>query len=124
MNAGSLQGLRVLLVEDEMLVCMDIQDKLEDFGIEVIGPAARVQEAMEILEFEQIDLVVLDVNLGRETSYPIAERLAARGIPFLLSTGYAEVDPAYKDRPRLQKPFSEQQLAEALRTLSEDMQRP
>lgn len=112
------EDLRVLLVEDEMLVCMDIQDMLEEFGYRVVGPAAQVNQALELIEQEPIDLAVLDVNLGRETSYPIAERLSVRGIPFLFSTGYGEVDPAYRDRPRVQKPFSKQQLFEALRELN------
>lgn len=114
MTDDVLDGLRVLLVEDEMLVCMDLEDMLAEFGCIVVGPAARVNQALDIIEREPFDVAVLDVNLGSERSYPIAERLSARGVPFLLSTGYADVEPAYKDRPRLQKPFSEQQLAKAL----------
>lgn len=117
MSGRGSKELRILLVEDEMLVCMDIQDMLEEFGYRVVGPAAHVNQALDLIEQEPIDLAVLDVNLGRETSYPIAERLSVRGIPFLFSTGYAEVDAAYKDRPRVQKPFSGQQLCEALKEL-------
>lgn len=112
-----LEGVRVLLVEDEMLVCMDIEDMLVGFGCEVVGPAARVDQALELIETVPIDLAMLDVNLGRERSYPIAERLASRGIPFLISTGYAEVDAPYDERPRLQKPFSIEHLAACLKDL-------
>lgn len=118
MTDDVLDGLRVLLVEDEMLVCMDLEDMLAEFGCIVVGPAARVNQALDIIEREPFDVAVLDVNLGSERSYPIAERLSARGVPFLLSTGYADVEPAYQDRPRLQKPFSEQQLAKALAELA------
>lgn len=114
---ASLEGVRVLVVEDEMLVCMDIEDMLVGFGCEVVGPAARVDQALELVERAPIDLAMLDINLGREKSYPIAERLASRGIPFLISTGYAEVDAPFDARPRLQKPFSRKDLAACLRDL-------
>lgn len=117
MTEEMLEGLRVLLVEDEMLVCMDLEDMLTDFGCVVVGPAARVKQALDLIDREPVDAAVLDVNLGSERSYPVAERLSARGVPFLLSTGYADVDADYKDRPRLQKPFSDQQLARALVSL-------
>ncbi|WP_375262392.1 response regulator [Palleronia sp.] len=117
MTVDGLEGLRVLLVEDEMLVCMDLEDMLEQFGCIVVGPAARVKQALDLIEREALDIAVLDVNLGTERSYPIADRLSARGVPFLLSTGYAEVEPSYSDRPRLQKPFSDQQFARALTDL-------
>ncbi|SNR62711.1 response regulator [Paracoccus sediminis] len=111
---SNLAGLRILVVEDEMLVCMDIEDMLEGFGCVIIGPAARVAQALTLLEKEDVDIALLDVNLGREKSYPIVDRLMARGIPFLLSTGYAEIDPPYDQCPKVQKPYSDQQLAKSL----------
>ena len=117
MNERRSEALRVLLVEDEMLVCMDIEDMLEEFGYQVVGPAARVDQALEIIEQEPIDLAVLDINLGRETSYPIAERLSVHATPFMFTSGYAKVDPLYRDRLHIQKPFSDQQLARALEDL-------
>lgn len=111
---SDLAGLRVLVVEDEMLVCMDIEDMLEGFGCIIVGPAARVAQALTILEKEDVDVALLDVNLGRERSYPIIDRLIAKGTPFLLSTGYAEIDPPYDQCPRIQKPYSVQQLARSL----------
>ena len=120
----SLVGLRVLLVEDEMLVCMDIEDMLEEFGCEVVGPAARVAQALAIVDEERIDIALLDVNLGREKSYPIADRLTEKGTPFLLSTGYAEVEPPYDGCLRLQKPFSRKRLAELLEALRKEVRDP
>lgn len=121
---GKLAGLRVLVVEDEMLVCMDIEDMLEEVGCKVVGPAARVSDALAILDTEPVDIALLDVNLGREKSYPIADRLARSGTPFLLSTGYAEVDPPYNDHLRLQKPFSRKHLTEVLEELRREVQTP
>ncbi len=100
-----------------MLVCMDLMDMLSELGCIVVGPAARVQQALGIVEQEPIDLAMLDINLGRETSYPIAERLAALGIPYFFSTGYSVVEPAFENKPRLQKPFSERQLSSVLMSL-------
>lgn len=119
---GTLAGLRVLLVEDEMLVCMDIEDMLEEFGCKVVGPAARVSEALAILDTEPVDIALLDVNLGREKSYPIADRLTQNGTPFLLSTGYAEVEPPYDEHLRLQKPFSRKHLTDVLEALRKEVQ--
>ncbi|MCP1167364.1 response regulator [Limimaricola litoreus] len=117
MNGVALNGLRVLVVEDEMLVCMDLMDMLSELGCIVVGPAARVEQALGIVEREPIDLAMLDINLGRETSYPIAERLAALGIPYFFSTGYSLVESAFENKPRLQKPFSERQLSSVLMSL-------
>lgn len=117
MNGVALNGLRVLVVEDEMLVCMDLMDMLSELGCIVVGPAARVEQALRIVEGEPIDLAMLDINLGRETSYPIAERLAALDIPYFFSTGYSVVEPAFENKPRLQKPFSERQLSSVLMSL-------
>ncbi len=117
MTAMSLRGLRVLLVEDEMIVCMDLEDMLRDLGCVVVGPAARVHQALSLINREPIDLAMLDINLGCETSYPLAERLAMLGIPHFFSTGYSDIEPAFRDRPRLQKPFSEAQLSSLLVSL-------
>ncbi|TGN51522.1 response regulator [Paracoccus liaowanqingii] len=109
-----LQDARVLLVEDEMLICLDIEFMLQELGCKVVGPAATVSKALALIEMEQIDLAVLDVNLGHEKSYPIVDRLTLLDIPLLLSTGYAEIDAPYDDCPRLQKPFSRTQLRDRL----------
>src|SRR4051794_22900016 len=83
-----LSGRRVLVVEDEMIVAWLLQDMLADLGCAVVGPAARVSQALAMIDAEAIDAAVLDVNLNGQKSYPVADALAARGMPFVFSTGY------------------------------------
>ena len=83
-----LSGRRVLVVEDEMIVAWLLQDMLADLGCAVVGPAARVAQALAMIDAEAIDAAVLDVNLNGQKSYPVADALAARGVPFVFSTGY------------------------------------
>ena len=92
---SSLHGARVLLLEDEMIVCMGIEDMLLGLGCEVVGPAARVRQALEILESTRVDVALLDVNLGSETSYPVAERLALLNVPFIFSTGHTTLEKGF-----------------------------
>ena len=111
-SARPVQGLRVLLVEDENLVALLLEDMLADLGHSVVGPVARLKRALEIARHESIDAAILDVNINGEEAYPIAEVLAARNIPFAFSTGYGKgsLPVAYRDRPSLQKPFQQQDL--------------
>ena len=113
---GVLAGLRVLVVEDEALVAMLIEDSLTDLGCEVVALVAGLDEALEVAGREPLDAAVLDVNLAGREVYPAADRLAARGIPFVFATGYGPqgVREAYRDRPALQKPFEPRDLARAL----------
>ena len=112
----SLKGLRVLLVEDEGMVSMMIETYLEELGCDVVGSAARLNDALEKARTLQLDAAVLDVNLAGHLSYPVAELLLARGVSVIFSTGYgAEGLPAgWRDFPVLSKPFKADQLAEAL----------
>lgn len=98
---------RVLVVEDEMLVAMMVEDMLAELGHEVVGPAMRLEAALSLARNATIDIAVLDVNLGGAKSFPIADVLKGRGIPFLFATGYGRkgVDAAYKDAIVLDKPF-------------------
>jgi DNA-binding response OmpR family regulator len=109
---------RVLVVEDEMLVAMLLEDMLAGLGYEVIGPAARLDEARRLLAREAIDAAILDVNLEDESSIPLAEELQAQGTPFLFATGYgAHVLPErFKGVPVLRKPFAMADLARTLAT--------
>jgi CheY-like chemotaxis protein len=81
-------GRKVLLVEDEPIVAWLLQDMLVDLGLVVVGPAASVNQALAKIDAESIDMAVLDVNLKGQMSYPIADVLVARGVPFVFSTGY------------------------------------
>lgn len=112
----ALSGLRVLVVEDEVTISLLLEDMLLDLGCEVVGPAARLQVAKGLVEKEQLDLAILDVNVAGEPIYPVVEALAQRGVPFVFSTGYgaAGIDDAYRNRPVLQKPFVQADLARIL----------
>ena len=118
MNSG-LSGRRVLLVEDEVMVAWALEDMLAELGCTVVGPAARVDQALAMIEAEAVDAVVLDVNLNGERSYPVADALAARGVPFVFSTGYNKngLHAGYLGFPMLQKPFERSQLSDALARL-------
>lgn len=116
MSAPDLTGLRVLVVEDEMMVSMLIEDMLTDLGCIVVGPAARLDEAIALTESDQIDCAVLDVNLGGQPIFPLADILRAKGAPFAFATGYGDAGLRDVDKgsPVLQKPFRETDLARIL----------
>jgi CheY-like chemotaxis protein len=113
---GDLNGLRILVVEDEAAISLLLEDMLLDFGCEVVGPAARLSAALEAVSREQVDLAILDVNVAGEPIYPVAEALAQREIPFVFSTGYgsAGIRDTFRDRPVLQKPFAQHDLKQKL----------
>lgn len=113
---GLLKGRNVLLVEDNMIIAMDGEDALRDLGAEVLT-AASVGRAREAIDISDVDLAVLDFNLGHETSLPVADMLAERGIPFLFATGYGdglELPDRYDGVTLLKKPYSGATLAQAL----------
>ena len=114
-----LSGRRVLVVEDEMIVAWLLQDMLADLGCAVVGPAARVAQALAMIDAEAIDAAVLDVNLNGQKSYPVADALTARGVPFVFSTGYEteSLPNDYQSLPLLQKPFKRSELGDTLAQL-------
>jgi CheY-like chemotaxis protein len=109
----------VLLVEDEYLIAIDLADMLEGRGVEVIGPAGTVEDALELVASEgsRLDGAVLDINLHGVRVYPVAEALAARGVPFVFTTGYdaMAVPESFSGVPRWEKPVEKALLAKALR---------
>lgn len=113
----SLAGLRVLVVEDESMIAMLVEDFLEELGCVVVGSASRLEDALAKAHAPDVDIALLDVNLAGQVSYPVAETLRARGIPFVFATGYgsAALPAALQGAPVLPKPFTQSQLAEALR---------
>lgn len=115
-DLANLDGLRVLVVEDEMMVSMLIEDMLTDLGCVVVGPASRLDEAIELANNSQLDCAVLDVNLGGQPIFPLADILRAKGVPFAFATGYGDAGLRDADRgsPVLQKPFREGDLARVL----------
>ncbi len=107
---------RILVVEDEALVAMLVEDALVDAGFAVLGPARSVAQALEMLRAETPDAAVLDLNLGGENSLSVADALAARGIPFLVATGYGAAGlPAHlRHIPVLPKPYDPADLTVAV----------
>lgn len=109
---SALAGLRVMVVEDELLIAMLIEDTLGDQDCIIVGPFTTVPEALQAARSLPIDLAVLDVNLRGEKVYPVADALQGRGIPFLLLSGYGD-DAIPPDRPGWQacsKPFESEDL--------------
>lgn len=107
---------RVLVVEDEALVSMLIEDMLTDIGCTCIDVASSVEGAMEALSRADPDFAMLDLNLNGKRSFPIADILAAREIPFVFLSGYGSrgLTDAYQGAKVLQKPFQLGDLANAL----------
>jgi len=106
-----IQGLKVLVVEDEALIAMALAGMLTDSGCAVAGPATSLKKGMQLIEEETVDGAVLDVNLRGEMVFPLADALAERSIPFVYVTGYGNLLRACNHgRPVLQKPYDNQQL--------------
>jgi CheY-like chemotaxis protein len=118
----ALDGLRLLVVEDETLVAMLLEDMLTDLGCVVVGLAGTVTQGVAIARSADLalDAAVLDVNIGGERVFPVADALMARHVPFVFVTGYGAggLDVRYAGRPTLAKPFQLRTLAEALLRLS------
>jgi DNA-binding response OmpR family regulator len=118
-QGGNLQGRRVLVVEDEVLIGMMLQDMLSDFGCEVVGPIIRLAPALEAAQREQVDFAILDVNLAGEAVFPVADALNSRKIPIVFSTGYgtSDLEGRYKEFPTLAKPYDVDELRRVLSTV-------
>jgi DNA-binding response OmpR family regulator len=110
--------LCILLAEDEMMLAMMLEDRLNVWGYKVIK-AARLAKCLVLAESESIDLAILDINLAGEQSFPVATVLRRRGIPFVFSSGYGDQDlpEAWRNERILQKPYDAKQLTEALAAL-------
>jgi len=108
--------LKVLVVEDESLVALDIENMLEEMGCTVVASVPRLVKALDLASRLDLDLAVLDINLAGEVVYPLAFRLAERGIPFVFSTGYSTADLPIelRDRPILRKPVMPANLKRAV----------
>jgi DNA-binding response OmpR family regulator len=108
---------RILILEDEPLVAIEMMRDLKRAGFEVAGPALTVVRALDLIEREGCDAAVLDIRLGSETSEPVAQKLLAEGIPFVSVTGYArDQQPAvFQSAPMLSKPVRMHELIQLLR---------
>jgi CheY-like chemotaxis protein len=114
--ASMTDGLRILVVEDELMISMLVEDMLAELGHKVAGTAASVEEATRLANHGDFDGALLDVNLNGKTIDTVAETLMRRDIPFVFTTGYGEqgIPDAYRDWPALQKPYQTPQLGQAL----------
>lgn len=108
-----LSGRRILVVEDEMVIVMMIESMLGDLGCESVTTAATVPQAIGLIAGQPFDAAMLDVNLKGDNSRPVADALAARGVPFFFSTGNGghHTMDGYGDRAILRKPFQYEDLA-------------
>jgi DNA-binding response OmpR family regulator len=110
---------RVLVVEDEPLIGMDIEYAVERLGHEVVGPIAELDKALDLATDALLDCAILDINIRGGLSYPVADILINRGLPVLLLSGYSERNMPERLHvvARLSKPFAEAQLDKEIRDL-------
>ena len=107
-----LADLRILVVEDEVLIALEIEERLQRLGCEIVGPVGRLERALELARSTALDGALLDVNVKGGLVYPVAEELLARQVPVIFSTGYAPdtLPPVFRSLPCLRKPFGTGQL--------------
>jgi len=113
----------ILIVEDQALIALNLEDVVRSIGGCAVGHAARLSEALTLIETTSWDAALLDIKLaGGEMAYPAADRLRAKGIPFAFLTAWDGcIDERYPDVPVLRKPFSEADLERCLRMLIYEM---
>ena len=118
--SGGPPVCRILVVEDEALVALQLQNDLEQAGHQVIGPARSLKHGLMLASYEEIDAALLDVSLGRETSAAIADQLLARNIPFAFATGYSDgvmLPEHLREVPKLSKPYVIENIRDILDSL-------
>ncbi len=114
-----LAGRRILLVEDSPVVAPFTADLLQELGCSVVGPAPNMAAARELIENEEFDAAIMDIHMRGERVFPLCEALEARRVPFILTSGYADwqIPDKWEDRPRLQKPYTIEEVRGALLAL-------
>ena len=102
-----------------MLVLLNVEDMLANLGCTAVSAAANADQALALIDGQAFDLAMVDLNLNASKSYLVADALAARGVPFVFSTGYSgeSLDDGYRDRPVLGKPYCIAELVEVLTRL-------
>lgn len=108
--------MRILIVEDEVLVAMLLEELLSGMGHKVVASIARVGEAIRFADHADVDLAILDVNLHGANSFPVASALRRRGIPFIFATGFgsAGLTSEFENEVTLQKPYEPCELKRAI----------
>jgi CheY-like chemotaxis protein len=116
---GALSGRRVLVIDDEPFIALDLADSLKEAGADVAGPVGTVKQALLLIETTRLDAAVLDANLHGYAVDEVAGALARRHIPFVFVTGYArdKLQTAFKQAPVLTKPIRHDELLETLAAL-------
>jgi len=117
-NADVLAGRRVLVVEDQYAIALDLCETLDREGASVVGPAASVEDALQMLESSgPFDIAVLDIKLREGSVYPVADRLQELGVPYLFTTACEEdeIPERYRDKPRFDKPVRLSSILDAIR---------
>lgn len=119
MTTDAMAGYRVLVVEDEALIVVEIEAALQALGCEIVGPTGKFETALQLASDETLDAAILDVTIRGGKVYPVAEQLLARGIPFVLASGQGDwtLPEPLRDQPRLTKPFTAAQLKDQVRFL-------
>ena len=124
-EAATCAGRRIMVVEDDYLIAVELVRSLERLGVHVLGPVGSVGDAMELVEREAagMDGAVLDIHLGDERGFPVADALIQRGVPFVFLTGYdaSAIPAAYAAAPRCEKPVDTAQLLRVLATARRDV---
>ncbi|MFY9656119.1 MAG: response regulator [Methylocystis sp.] len=115
-QAASLQGLRILIVEDNPYIAIALEEMLSEQGLVIAGVAGALDDALLLAASTSLDIALLDVNLGDRKIDPVAEALMARGKPFVFTTGCgrAGLPEAFLDRPIVEKPFYIEEILETL----------
>jgi CheY-like chemotaxis protein len=118
---ADLKGRRILVVEDSPVVGPFTADLLSDIGCEVVGPAPNMATARELVEAGEFDAALMDIHIRGERVFPLCEMLEARDLPFVFTSGYADrqMPEKWEDRPRVQKPYTVDQIEKALSALFE-----
>lgn len=114
--------MRVLLLEDNFIIALDLAALVRDAGAEPVGPVATVADALSAAAAGGIDAAILDINLGEENAYAVAEHLQRQAIPFAFATGYSVTDmlpPACAGAPVLAKPYSAREVRALLELLAQ-----
>jgi|SRR6476619_1880604 CheY-like chemotaxis protein len=115
-QAAALAGRTILIIEDSPVVGPFTADMLEDLGCNVVGPAPNMATARELVEEAKFDAALLDVHIRGERVFPLCDLLAEKGIPFVLTSGYADwsMPDKWRGCPRIQKPYTIDQVERAL----------
>jgi DNA-binding response OmpR family regulator len=117
MDGAELRCARVLLVEDDFVILMELESTLREAGAQIVGSCITLESALLLANDGDINTALLDIRLGQKTIAPVARCLARRGIPFGFYTAQTEADPSLAEWPEviiLEKPASSKVIVAAL----------